>query len=551
MNHFFLPLVYSVVALASGRAPGQMAPVQPVPKMTLATEVQPVSDAIALPDADGRGVTPGLSQQASESEPPPLRFPLMQGSPMWEPFRPAPIFLPIGAVGNGVGPPLSAPREPYHWKGLLLQSLAFQGLQHGPRIAAADAADRHLLLNKPFWSNYRASLGQYNMRRWNDGDSFVVNYVGHPMQGAISGYIEVQNDPRGRDLRFSSDRAYWNSRFRAFLWETAYSTEFEIGPLSEASIFNQGGYTYPLGCKAKDTACDKKAHYTNNTGWVDFIVTPTGGTMMLIAGDAIDRYVSDRLIAKHPDRFRYKVLRAGLNPPRTMANLMRGRYPWYRDYEPPTNEGFFHPAHAPDGKEEAVAHHVDLQLFSSTVRLPDVGTPCRGCRRSVTGPGAEIGVHAGRFVDVVSTVRHLGSAGSLFPAKFGGSLLLAHFGLRTGFAGPRFALSASVMPGFASYVETVSEATAAGASRQTSAGGSGSSVGRSFLFSASGILSGEIAVSRRVALRTSVEQIVIRYKSDKRDAPGIGTPPRLSFLSHENYINQTNWGVRVGPVLRF
>src|SRR5271154_7107268 len=97
------------------------------------------------------------------------------------------------------GAPKSPAEEPYHWKGLILQSLAFEMLEDATRIMTADQHDRHLLLNKPFWSDYWASLQQFNMRRWNDGDSFKVNYVGHPLQGAIAGYIEVQNDPRGRD----------------------------------------------------------------------------------------------------------------------------------------------------------------------------------------------------------------------------------------------------------------------------------------------------------------------------------------------------------------
>ena len=44
---------------------------------------------------------------------------------------------------------------------------------------------------------------------------------------------------------------------------------------------------------------------------------------------------------------------------------------------------------------------------------------------------------------------------------------------------------------------------------------------------------------------------VITADQNDRHLPGIGTPPRLSFLSHDNYINSTNWGVSVGPVLRF
>jgi hypothetical protein len=44
---------------------------------------------------------------------------------------------------------------------------------------------------------------------------------------------------------------------------------------------------------------------------------------------------------------------------------------------------------------------------------------------------------------------------------------------------------------------------------------------------------------------------LIRYKSTERDPDEIGMAPRLSFLSHDNYINSTNWGVSLGPVLRF
>lgn len=506
----FLPAAL-LSAIVCASAPGEL----PQQSETRTSLTQPTIDAPSVQDTS-------VPQGATQA--------------YWRNFAPDP--WPSDALGStassvaGVAP-LPEPQEHYHWKGLLLQSLAFQGVEHGPRIAAADAADRHLLLNKPFWSNYWASLGQYNMRRWNDGDTFAVNYVGHPVQGAVSGYIEIQNDPRGRALRLSSDRAYWNSRLRALLWSTVYSTEFEIGPISEASIFNQGGYTYPLGCEGRGSACEKTARYTNNTGWVDFIVTPTGGTLMVIAGDAIDRYVTDRLLAEHGGSTRYKILRGSLNPPRTLANLLRGRYPWYRDYDPPSEEGFLRGHGGGD-----VVHTVDLQPFWSRISLPATVAPCRGCREGAMGPGAEVGVHVGRFVDVVSTVRTLGQAGSLVPTRYGGSLLLAHFGLRSGLTREHGSLSVSLMPGFASY-------------SQTWTGPAGGASSRSVLFSAAGVVSGEVRVVPRIALRGSLEQIVIRYKSDKRDPPGIGEPPRLSFLSHENYINQTNWGLRFGPVFRF
>ena len=433
-------------------------------------------------------------------------------------------------------------QEPYHWKGLLLQSFAFLMLEHGPRVLTADDRDRHLLLNKPFWSDYWASLGQFNMRRWNDGDSFAVNYVGHPMQGAISGYLEVQNDPRGRGLEFSRDRRYWNSRYRAFLWSVAYSTQFEIGPISETSIFNQGGYTYPLGCDGKGAACEAHAKYTNNTGWVDFIITPVVGSLLLIGEDAVDRYVSDPLVHEHPYGFGYKVLRSSLNPSRSLANMLRGRYPWYRDYEHPTEYespvvGRFERALEAEPRET-----VDLHPFYSALSLRTNYAGCVGCRRMTDGGGVEAGIRVRRYVDVITVVRVQPHASPLPSLNIGGSLLTANFGLRGGYSGQHFALKASLAPGFASYSDTIPAVTVENPIPKD---------GRNFNFNAIAAVSGDVRFTAHLAFRATVEQMLIRYKSPNRDPPGIGTTPRLSFLSHDNYINSTNWGVRVGPVFRF
>jgi hypothetical protein len=190
----------------------------------------------------------------------------------------------------------------------------------------ADQSDRHKLLNKPYWSDYWASLQQFNMRRWSDGDSIKVNYIGHPMEGAIAGYIEVQNDPRGRELRISRNRRYWNSRFRAFLWATVYSTQWEISPIGETGIFNEGGFTYPIRCKKNDVTCEATAKYTNNTGWVDFIITPIAGTLWLLGEDTIDRFISDPLVQRHPSSQRNQVLIRYKSPNRDAQGI--GAEPW-------------------------------------------------------------------------------------------------------------------------------------------------------------------------------------------------------------------------------
>jgi hypothetical protein len=432
--------------------------------------------------------------------------------------------------------------EPYHWKGLLLQSFAFDMLQNATRIITADQDDRHLLLNKPYWSDYWASLQQFNMRRWNDGDSIKVNYIGHPMEGAIAGYIEVQNDPRGRELKISRDRRYWDSRFRAFLWETVYSTQWEIGPIGETAIFNQGGFTYPLGCKKNDSVCEATAKYTNNTGWVDFIITPIVGTLWLLGEDAIDRYVSDPLVRRHPDAFGMKLVRASLNPPASLANILRGHFPWWRDYEHPDASESLMVGHFERSLNAEPKECGDLYLHYRALSLGTNTGNCIDCRNTIPGTGMALGIAVRRYLDVIADVGVQPEASPLSSLNAGGSLTTANFGFRSGYSGKRFAVKASLAPGFASYSRTQPAATESDPNP---------GLRRSFNFSAVAALSGDIRFTRHFAIRASLEQMLIRFKSPIRDPPGIGTPPRLSFLSHDNYINSTNWGVSVGPVIRF
>ena len=49
----------------------------------------------------------------------------------------------------------------------------------------------------PFWPGYFDSV--QSLHGWADGDPFLVNYVGHPMQGAVAGFIWQHNDRAYRD----------------------------------------------------------------------------------------------------------------------------------------------------------------------------------------------------------------------------------------------------------------------------------------------------------------------------------------------------------------
>jgi hypothetical protein len=223
--------------------------------------------------------------------------------------------------------------EKIHWGPILKQSLGFLVFEHGFRLAN-DRYARHLLWHKPFWEDYADSLQHFDMGRWGDGDSFLVNYIGHPLQGAVSGNIFIQNDPHGRSERFGKSSAYWKSRFRAMLYAAAYSAYFEAGPLlSEAALGNEGGYTYVPKCGlAPCTIPGRKLQPpTNNTGWVDFVVTPTVGMGWIVLEDAIEAKIVDSL-AGDSTALKWKILRGSLAPSHSMANFFQGKLPWYRPW---------------------------------------------------------------------------------------------------------------------------------------------------------------------------------------------------------------------------
>ncbi len=160
------------------------------------------------------------------------------------------------------------------------------------------------------WKGYYNALS--NLHGWADGDPFYVNYGGHPMHGAVAGYLWVQNDGKYRKAEFGNHSFYWKSRLRATAYSWAYSTQFEIGPLSEASI-GKIQRQYP------------------QQGFVDHVATPTVGTAWMIAEDALDRFVIHRFEDRFENLHAPMMVRSWLNPARSFANLLRLKEPWYRD----------------------------------------------------------------------------------------------------------------------------------------------------------------------------------------------------------------------------
>lgn len=181
-------------------------------------------------------------------------------------------------------------------------------IQHGFRLAVQPGTRRQL--GGKFFADYAGSLRA--VKGWGDGDNMLINYVNHPIQGAVSGYIYVQNDPKSQRMQFSNTKEYWSSRLKALAWSAALSTQFEIGPLSEASIGNVG--------KRK-----------GSSGYVDFIVTPAGGFALMIAEDWIDKRFIQRWEANTSSVGKRTFLRIAMNPSRSLANILRGKGPWHRE----------------------------------------------------------------------------------------------------------------------------------------------------------------------------------------------------------------------------
>ena len=251
-----------------------------------------------------------------------------------------------------------------NWSGILRASLMFSTMQHSFRVAT-EPGTREGLKGAFFdgWGPAAASL-----HGWSDGDPFYVNYVGHPMQGSVAGFIWANNDRRYSGVEFGANADYWRSRLRSTAFSFAYSEMFEIGPYSEASIGNVQS-TWP------------------QQGWVDHVITPSVGLLWMIAEDALDRHVIKRLEERVHNRPLRVLIRGTLNPSRSWANMMGFNVPWARTSRPGIYSG-------------------QLDSYFAE-RRPSVPVP-----RNVTPPQGEFGVAPFELSTYFRPVFFKGGAGS-------------------------------------------------------------------------------------------------------------------------------------------
>ena len=426
------------------------------------------------------------------------------------------------------------PSEKMHWKAAFWQSFGFLVVGHGFRLAN-DGGARYLLFHKPFWHDYWASADNFHMSRWGDGDSFIVNYIGHPMEGAVYGDIFLNNDPKGRSARFGKSSTYWYSRLKAMAWATAWEAYFEIGPvLSEAAIGNEGGYTYVPGCGLYP--CDKYPGKqfkppTNNTGWVDFVITPTVGMGWIVLEDAIEREFVDR-IAKDSPALKYKILRGSLAPSHTFANMFAGKLPWFRypvegSFEQ-TYGGPLHPVERPLWKDEP-RYSFGAQFIS--MNFPLDRESCSNCKQFVPGYGFDFNYRLAKYA-------YFDSAANLFPGSgsYGqhGAAQEALVGLKLGPTLDRWGLFFNLRNGFIHYDKTlVPDNSSSYESTWRYALDLGGTV--------------EFYASRNSTLRLNAGTTLIHYLQGYPDPK----QPPTSVLSTEYYSFQGSPYVTTGYVFRF
>jgi hypothetical protein len=412
-----------------------------------------------------------------------------------------------------------------------VQTLEFTAFDHLFRVLM-DPSLRYQLAHKPFIHDWFASYGGYNLKRWGDGDDFVVNDVGHPLQGAVMSRIFLQNNPRSF-VPISKTRDYWVTFGQSILWAAIWEVQWKVGPLSETAFGNAGGWIYVPDCGTA-RSCLNNPKYpvppTNNTGLTDWVITPLVGGAWVLAEDTLERYVVAPVARKHRI-FGGRILRGCLEPSRDFAALFAGKFPWQlanaeNDFSPRTRPK---QVKASETEEDSVPPW-EIGTQYTNISLPVLKDGCRtGCRENVSGMGFVFDRNITRRIAFDSTV-------NLLPGQNGApAMMQGMFGARVGERFQHWGVFARIRPGFIHY--------------DSAYPGGGSTTPTSlsrFACDFGGIV--EAYTSRSSTLRLDVGTTVVRYLAD---APDARISPLGSLLSTQYYVTQGNFQVSAGYVHRF
>ena len=201
------------------------------------------------------------------------------------------------------------------WGKVIRQTLSMQAIQHSFFMTEPKA--RRALGSGPWFHDwFQSASSPFVEPHWSDGGRFLTNYIAHPMAGSSYAYIFRQNDPSAMRLEFGQP-GYFNHLAKESGIAALSSLQWELGPMSEASIENVG--MPPDRYKM---------------AWIDMVITPSLGVAWRAGEDAVDRYVIEKLERKIDSRAGKAAIRILLNPTRSMANVMAGQKPWKRPARP-------------------------------------------------------------------------------------------------------------------------------------------------------------------------------------------------------------------------
>lgn len=426
------------------------------------------------------------------------------------------------------------PRETFQTRAFIRQSFEYLMVQHVFR-EAMDPSLRYQLVHSRFFYNWFASYQGYNLKRFSDGDDFIVNEVGHPLQGAVASRIFLQNNPTGSRAIIGKDPKYWTSRLKGLAWAAAFEVQWKVGPLSETSLGNAGGWEYVPGCGFTKVCIDNPKHPnppTNNTGWSDWVLTPVIGTFWVMAEDTIDKYVAAKIAVNHPV-IGGKILRTALEPSRSFAGLFMGKLPW--QFPDADGSYFVKPNPKPQSANEIAEANAWKQqrrsfgIHYANVNLPGAKEGCIGCREYNGGIGVGYGYRFFKYVYFDGEVNYFGGGSD------GGPTLEGLFGAKVGHQGKNWGLFGKVRPGFIYY----EKAWTGGQSAKWD------DLSR-FVWDTGGVF--EVYPSKRSTLRLDVGTTIVRYL---RDYPNEHLSQIQTYQSSDYYVNQGNFQISSGYTVRF
>jgi hypothetical protein len=345
------------------------------------------------------------------------------------------------------------PSGKFDLKAAFWQSFGFTMFDHVWR-AAFDPSLRYQLAHKPFFHDWFVSYGGYNLHRWGDGDDFIVNYVGHPLQGAVTSRIYLQNDPRSF-VQISKNRNYWVPLGLSTIWSALWQVEWKVGPFSETSFGNAGGWEYVPSCGTA-LSCLNNPKYpkppTNNTGLTDWVATPLIGAAWVMAEDTLDRFVVTP-VARNHRILGGRVLRSCLEPSRDFAAVFAGKFPWDLP-APETNFMVSRQSHFPKSVgdlERPPLEHWEIGTQYSNISLPVLSNTCTelACRKNLSGLGFNFDYNLTRGFGFDSTVNFI-------PGQQGAKPMMEGlFGVKMGGRWQHWGLFGKIRPGFIYYESAV------------------------------------------------------------------------------------------------